>query len=339
MVKLGIVIFAIAAILGVFVFLQSLDSKKEIKSPVRKEKPLEKYTFENLRKTPFAPSEIVLGRTINEENSGEFISQLFYFKDNKGKKVSGVLNVPLQEGNYPVIVMLRGFVPQEIFTSGVGTMRAGEFFAQNGFITLAPDFLGYGESDNPSIEPIEERFQTYTTTLSLLASLESLDKGLDASYSGTIKSDISKIGIWAHSNGGHIALSTLAITGANYPAVLWAPVSKPFPYSILYFTDEFDDRGKALRKVVANFEENYDAEVYSTDNYYKWIHTPLQIHQGVDDDAVPLKWSNQLVEKLEELEKDVEYFVYNNADHNLIPNGWNTAVLRSLTFYKSHFGL
>ncbi len=337
---LTIGLIAIFSIISIFFFFSS--SAKNILSPVVdeiekiREKPLEKYTFENLRKTKFTPSEIVLGRPIEETE--EFISQMFYFNDN-GKKVSGVLNVPVQEGDYPVIIMFRGFVPKEIYVSGVGTMRAAEVFAQNGFITLAPDFLGYGESDNPSAEPIEERFQTYTTTLSLFSSLVNLDKALDASYSATIKSDIEKIGIWGHSNGGQIALSALGITGKNYPAVLWAPVSKPFPYSILYFTDEFDDRGKALRKVVARFEEDYDVELYSPDNFYKLINAPLQIHQGVEDDAVPLRWSNELIEKLEELEKDVEYFVYNNADHNLIPDGWNTAVFRAISFYKSHFGL
>lgn len=301
-------------------------------------KPLEKYTFENLRKKQFVPSIISLGRPLIEQD--EFTSQLFYF-DSDSKKISGLFNVPTPEGVYPVIIMLRGFVAKEIYDIGIGTKRGGEFFAQNGFITLSPDFLGYGESDNPSRDAIEERFQTYTTTLSLLSSLENLNNALDASYSGRIRADTTKVGIWGHSNGGQIALSVLSITGKNYPTVLWAPVSKPFPYSILYFTDEFDDYGKALRKVVANFEKDYDVELYSPTNYFSWINSPIQIHQGIDDDAVPKKWSDQLAEKLEVLKKDLQYFVYPNADHNLMPaspqggpDGWNTAIQRSLNFFK-----
>ena len=233
--------------------------------------------------------------------------------------------------------MMRGFVLKETYSTGIGTKRAGEVFAQNGFITIAPDFLGYGKSDNPSGNSIEERSQTYITALTLLSSLDNLNSGLDASYSGKIKADVSKVGIWGHSNGGQIALSVLEITGKNYPTVLWAPVSKPFPYSILYFTDEFDDHGKALRKVVANFENDYDIELYSPSNFYSWINAPIQIHQGTADDAVPLKWSDQLVKDLDKLKKDVTYFTYPGADHNLLPDGWGVAVQRSLDFYKSHF--
>ncbi|MBI2338702.1 alpha/beta fold hydrolase, partial [Candidatus Daviesbacteria bacterium] len=218
-----------------------------------------------------------------------------------------------------------------------GTQRGGEVFAQNGFITLAPDFLGYGQSDNPSNNSMEERFQTYTAALALLSSLSNLNTGLEASYSGRIRADTEKIGLWGHSNGGYIALAVLEITGRNYPTVLWAPVSKPFPYSILYYTDEFDDHGKMLRKALWEFEKDYDAELYSPANYYSWIKAPIQLHQGTLDESIPIKWSDELVKTLEKLQKDIAYFVYPGADHNLLPNGWSLAVERSMAFYKSKF--
>jgi len=333
--KLGIGIILLTGIFVVFFVSKHFVPQRE----KVKEKPLLKYTFEKLKKTRFQASGITLGEPLEEKEN--YISQLFYYSirdvisgENKEKKVSGLVNVPREEGTYSVIIMFRGFVPKEIYTTGIGTKRAGEVFTQNGFITIAPDFLGYAESDNPSKSAIEERFQTYTTILTLLSSLVNLNTGLDASYSGKIKADVSKVGIWGHSNGGQIALSILEITGKNYPTVLWAPVSKPFPYSILYFTDEFDDHGKALRKAVANFEKDYDIELYSPSNFYSWISAPIQIHQGTADDAVPLKWSDKLVEDLGKLGKDVTYFTYPNADHNLLPSGWTTAVQRSLDFYR-----
>lgn len=336
MKKLGIGLLFILIILGIFFISKNLIPQKE----TVKEKPLAKYTFESLRKKKFLPNPITLGHILDENEN--IISQMFYFNlretidgESKNRKVSGLINVPKSEGTYPVIVMMRGFVPKEIYSTGIGTQRAGEFFAENGFITIASDFLGYGSSDNPSINSIEERFQTYTTVLNLLASLDNLNSGLDASYSGKIKADSSKVGIWGHSNGGHIALSVLEITGKNYPTVLWAPVSKSFPYSMFFFMDEFDDHGKALRRVVANFENDYDIELYSPSNFYSWINAPIQLHQGTLDDAVPLKWSDLLAEDLEKLGKEVEYFVYPGADHNLLP-GWDTAVQRSLDFYKEH---
>ncbi len=328
-------------------FVRRTDNIEEKTSKII-EKPLEKYNFENLRNTKFNGNPIALGETIKDEDL--YTSQMFYFSvwdfgKKQNKKVSGLLNIPKEDGSYPVIVMLRGFVPKDIYETGVGTKRMGEFLISNNFITLAPDFLGYGQSDLPSKDAMEERFETYTTLLSLLSSLGNLNNALIASYSGRIQADITRVGLWGHSNGGQIALSILEITGRSYPTVLWAPVSKPFPYSILYYTDEFEDHGKALRRVVANFENTYDVELYSPTNFYSWINAPLQIHQGDNDDAVPKKWSDQLVEDLEELEKDVEYFVYPNSDHNLMPaspsqggpDGWAIAVEKSLNFYRESF--
>lgn len=333
-----ILIFAAAIIaLTGFLFFKKSEIVNPVGETVKKirEKPFDKYTFANLRKTKFQSSGISMGRVLKNED--KIISQMFYYTVN-GKKVSGLLNAPKASGKYPVILMFRGFVDKEIYETGVGTQRAGEVFAKNGFITLAPDFLGYGESDDASKNSIEDRFQTYTTVLTLFSSLTNLNSGLDASYSGKIKADESKVGIWAHSNGGQIALSALAISGKNFPTVLWAPVSKPFPYSILYYTDEFEDHGKALRKALADFENDYDVEKYSPSNFLDWINAFIQIHQGVNDNAVPVGWSDELYKKLKDIGKDISYFIYPNSDHNLVPDGWIQAVQRSMDFYKEKFG-
>ncbi|MCL5784333.1 MAG: prolyl oligopeptidase family serine peptidase [Patescibacteria group bacterium] len=306
-----------------------------------KPKPLLVYTFDNLKKTTFPQQQITIGRQINETPNS--LSQMFYFSVPQSpnsptmKKISGVLNVPKKPGTYPIIVMFRGFVPKETYQPGIGTQPSAKIFSQNGFITLAPDFLGYGESDNSLPNDFENRLQTYTTALTLLSSLSTLNNGLEASYSGKIKADLNKIGIWGHSNGGQIALSTLAISGVTYPTVLWAPVSKSFPYSILYYTDESDDQGKALRQALANFEKDYDTEQFSPSNYYQWIKAPIEINQGIADHEVPVWWSDDLVAALKKDEIDVTYFTYPGADHNLQPNGWSSAVSQSIDFYKRNF--
>lgn len=329
-------------ILIVFILYYFLSPKQTLLSPVLKSipkpKPLLAYTFDNLKQTKFPETEITVGQKLNETPSS--LSQLFYFSmpekpgSNTMKKVSGVINLPSKPGTYPVIIMFRGFVPKETYQPGIGTQPSAKVLAGNGFITLAPDFLGYGESDKPSDNGFESRLQTYSTALSLLSSLSTLNSGLEASYSGKIKADTSKIGLWGHSNGGHIALSTLAISGITYPTVLWAPVSKSFPYSILYYTDEFDDQGKALRKDLASFEENYDTELFSPAKYYSWIKAPIEVHQGGADQEVPVWWSDELVDTLEKSEVDITYYTYPGANHNLQPNGWTPAVFREIDFYK-----
>ncbi len=300
-----------------------------------KEKPLDKYMFDALSKTNFEPSEIGLGDVIDD--SADFTSRLFYFYDS-GKRVSGQINIPAAKGPFQIIVMFRGYADREVYTTGVGTQRAAEVFAKNGFVTLAPDFLGYGQSDSSSSDVMEERFQTYTAAITLLRSVENLNKTFDKEgIEG--RADINKLGIWGHSNGGQIAISVLEITGENIPTVLWAPVSKPFPYSILYYTDEFDDRGKFLRREIARFEEDYDVDNYSMEKFFGRINAPIQIYQATLDDSVPQSWSDEFVTAMKELNKDIEYVVYEGADHNLLPNGWNNAVVGAMEFYRERFSV
>ena len=272
--------------------------------------PLEKYTIENLANTQFKPSEI----KIEDKHLFSFIAE--------GKKLTGCINIPEGDGPFPVIVMFRGYVDQKEFKTCDGTKRAGEYFANAGFITLAPDFLGYGGSDAEAGNIFESRFQTYTTVLTLLESLN---------HPAIQPFNYSSIFLWGHSNGGQIALTVLEITQAEYPTVLWAPVSKPFPYSILYYTDESDDKGRIIRRELAKFEEDYDVEKYSLVNYLDRIKAPLELHQGTYDDAVPVVWSDELAKKIE----NIKYFKYSGADHNLNPS-WNLSVARSLDFFNKN---
>lgn len=305
--------------------------------------PLLVYSFEHLKETSFESSQIELGDVV--KSSADFTSQLFSFSfrpnpsQQETKRVTGLMNIPTQPGSYPVIVMLRGYIPLASYVPGAGSQPSASVFARHGFITIAPDFLSYGESDQRADEPYEARLQSYTTTLSLFASLSTLNEALEASFSGTMSANLKKVGMWGHSNGGHIALSSLAISGKSYPTVLWAPVSKPFPYSLLSYTDEDEDHGKAARKALADFEKIYDVEKFSPPNYYKWITAPVLIHQGKNDEEVPVWWSDELVKSLKENKIDVTYRVYDNADHNLSPDGWTPAVLESIEFFTKYFAL
>ncbi len=329
----GTVIFIV--FLGVIFWLTMrqcgcIDPIGKVKTSAR---TLDKYSYLNLRKTKFESSQIKLGKTLREGNG--YVSRMFYFKVS-GKKVSGLINLPDQPGTHPVIIMIRGYVDQKTYQTGVGTQHGGELLAQNGFITLAPDFFGYGQSDMPNVDPLEERFLTYSTVLQLLASVKNLNQSLEqGNY--LIRANPSKIGIWGHSNGGQIALSVLEISGEDYPTVLWAPVSKPFPFSILYYTDEFDDHGKALRKVISDFEATYDSENYSLTNYLSWIKAPIQLHQGGADEAVPQRWSDSLNQALEKENVSVEHFTYPGENHNFSNGSWSTVMQKSIEFYWREF--
>lgn len=315
----------ICAIVG-YLAASQLRGQTEIINPLArpKEYPLNRYRIADLRTRSPQGVDLKLG-DIEATGSGYMVYRFHFLTE--GTFASGLAHVPDQcskDSKCPVIVQLRGFIDKERYYPGAGTAPSARKFAEAGFVSLAPDYLGFGSSASPSADVFEERFQKYTTTLDLLSLIKEFPF-----------IDDTKVGLWGHSNGGQVTLTVLEATGKNFPTVLWAPVSAPFPYSILYFSDEDMDFGQSMRKELARFESDYDANQFTVVPFLNLIQAPIQLHQGGLDDQVPPKWSRSLVKRMKEMDKEIEYFEYPQADHNLRPD-WNTAVSRTIQFFKDH---
>lgn len=328
-------IFAVLLILcGWFIFFRSVDG--ELNNPQGKavvvEKPYDKYSFERLVSRVDKASVIELGEEIAK--TPEYSSYIFYYTS-EGRRISGQLNLPNLSRLMGVVVMARGYVEKDGYITGTGTRNAAAVYAKNGYITIAPDFSGYGQSDSEDENALGARLVKPVEILDLIASLSSLPQV-----------DLNRVYLWGHSNGGQIMLSVAEVLGQRLMvkavsgqarilgATLWAPVSKPFPYNILFYTDEADDQGKWLRGEIAKFEADYDVYKYSIDRHLDWIEIPLIIHQGTVDDAVPVEWSRELETRLKEQGKSYTYYEYSGADHNMKPD-WNTVVGRDVEWFNN----
>ncbi|MGD9129555.1 MAG: hypothetical protein PVJ09_03655 [Candidatus Woesebacteria bacterium] len=366
----------------------------------QKELPLLQYSIPNLKKRAYYPSQIKIESLIDEFE--EYNAYLFSYTT-MNKKMTGQLNIPhtaYTKNKSAVIIMLRGYVPKEIYQSGVGTKNAAAVLAKNGYITLAPDFFGFGDSaeepedswegrfikpinvielvetvkQNPKIKIPEDLAATDTAKESVKTDSETeaeQEEDESEKTGPSIKLDPQKIGIWAHSNGGQIALTTLEVLSEEIPTTLWAPVTAPFPYSILFFSDEVEDEGKESRAWVALFEKDYDVFDFSLTQHLDKLTGPLQIHHGTSDDAALIAWSDEFVskikkenqrrkelsaeskmqnsdskqkEKTDEDQEEIElplnqiqvtYHRYPGANHNLQP-AWDTAVKRDLDFFAEN---
>ncbi len=319
--------------------------------------PLLTYSISNLRIREYKPSNIVLEKLIAEE---ELYSSYIFSYTTLGKKMTGQINIPDKITSSPIqkhsaIVMIRGYVPKEIYETGIGTESAASVLANKGYITLSPDFFGYGESDPETTDTWQNRFEKPIAIIELIKSLELI--GLP----DEIK--IDNVGIWAHSNGGQIALTTLEILDQKIPTTLWAPVTAPFPYSVLYFSDELEDEGKEQRKWISLFEEKYDVFDFSLTQHLDLLQGPIQVHHGDADDAALVYWSEEFIKKIElensrrteilesynsisgatsatesgqNLDKiDITFYKYENTNHNMVPN-WNTVINRDVQFFDKY---
>ena len=332
-----------------------------------KKLPLLRYTIDNLQNFPFESSSIQVKKVIAEYDG--YTSYLFSYQT-LGKKMTGQLNIPKTASSatgYPVVILIRGWVPAESYTTGIGTKSAAAVFAQHGYVTLAPDFFGMGESDPEVDDPWTARFQKPINVVELIKTVQDTTQLNVLGNQKRINSSAKDLRLWAHSNGGQIALTTLEILDKPIKTTLWAPVSAPFPYSILFFSDENEDEGKATRKWVSLFEDKYDVFDFSLTQHLDLLQGSLQIHQGTNDDAVPVAWNDEFVEKLKlenkrreklrqklknatasesakliEMGVDpqklapikIQYHRYPGANHNLQPN-WNQVIQRDLEFFSA----
>ncbi|MBU4210895.1 alpha/beta hydrolase [Patescibacteria group bacterium] len=337
--------------MGCFLYWNSVGiiSPKETRQQPRQLGGLERYDFDSLRT-----------RYVNEEfGSGDFeildgIEAVELRRKNLGyrtrefgfetrqiryksedKWITGMINYPegcfVTEGilrctqdDVAIIIMIRGYADKEGYYSGFGSWRVADELTKAGFVTISLDFLGYGGSDSESLDMMEARFEKVIGVLDLVGVVRKLDFV-----------DKEKIGIWAHSNGGQIAMSILEITGAFYPTVLWAPMTNPFPKSILDTASELADGGEVVVLALREFEGKYDARRYAIENYYSWINGPIVIHQGSADVWCKVEWQEDLQSRLRELGKDVELRVYEGDDHNLSKN-WGRVVKLDIEFFKKN---
>jgi dipeptidyl aminopeptidase/acylaminoacyl peptidase len=269
---------------------------------VQSDNPYFSYSFDSLSQKKFFQGEIKL--TSQTRENEKFTTYVFTYQSD-GKTISGMANIPNGPGKFPVIVLLRGWVDRSEYYIGLGTERSANNFAEHGFLTLAPDFLGYGFSDWEDQDILLARFYRPVEVLNLIASILSLDKA-----------DPQKIGLWGHSNGGQIALSLLEITGKSYPTSLWAPVSLGFPESVLVYMGQEEDVGNVVKEKIDEFSLKNDPKEYSISECLNRIKTPFIIHQGKADALIKTSWTDTLVKELKKTGNQVSYYLYPGENHN-----------------------
>ena len=292
---------------------------------------LEKYDFDSLRQAykegQFGKGELqILGNLpIVEKLKGKekdgFVTKEISFESD-GKKISGMMNYhPEKSSLSPVVIMIRGFAESEGYFIGSGSWKVANELARQsadklGYATISLDFLGYGNSDKESSDVLEARFQKVTQVIDLIETVKKIPWV-----------DKQRIAIWAHSNGGQIALSVLEVTKENYPTILWAPMTQPFPESVLS-TNEADS---PINGIIADFQKYYDARRYAFENYYDWIKAPVLIQQGTNDQWCKVEWQEIVVEGINKYNKLAQLVIYEGADHNL-KGSWDEAVKKDLDF-------
>ena len=226
-----------------------------------------------------------------------------------------MMNIPIGNGPFPVIVLSHGYFNQSSFASGDGTKTMADILAGKGYITLASDYRGFGKSENAGSVSRGHNPEYAIDVLNLIASVKSLPKA-----------DQNRIGIWGHSMGGEVSLRTAEATDSIKAIVLWAPTS----------ANSVDNFNFYSRRHSSPVPERSGLEDTSPINFLKYLSAPISLHQGLADTEVKPQWSKNLNEALKKENKTVEYFEYEGQDHNFKNLGWDLISQRTVKFFDKY---
>ncbi len=239
--------------------------------------------------------------------------------------ITGVMQVPHGEGPFPVIILNHGYIPPSRYWSGADTWRTADYLARRGYLTIAPDFRGWGQSDSG-----DNFFRTglVIDILNLISSLPSLPQA-----------DPERVGMWGHSMGGGATTKAITINSRIKAAVLYAPVSADDTV-VLRRWGRFTGGGSAddpLRRAYREAVRNRDfVRLTSPINYFDFVTAPVQIHQGTADTTTPPKWSEAIRDGLQAAGKEVEYFSYPGQGHAFQGESWSLFMQRVVAFFDRY---
>lgn len=280
--------------------------------------PLAGYTIEGLRERVYPGGVIETTHTITETDS--FTKYLIRYPSDD-LTITGMMNVPKGEGPFPIVILNHGYIPPSRFWSGADTWRAADHLATNGYLTISPDFRGWGGSDSG-----DNFFRTglVIDVLNLTSSLASLPNA-----------NSEQVGMWGHSMGGGVTTKAITIDRRIKAAILYAPVS----------ADDTDvirrwGRGRgggpndSLSRAYQTASSNQGfLQLTSPIHYFSFVTAPVQIHQGTEDTSTPPKWAEAIRDALQADGKEIEYFSYAGQGHALQGESWELFMQRVTSFF------
>ncbi|EKE18686.1 MAG: peptidase S9 prolyl oligopeptidase active site protein [uncultured bacterium] len=333
------IIYPIIIILGISALFLTLFLKKEVdqaapsateksteqKSSQSEKSALTKDSIPTMAEKEFQGSDLKLVKVLSKNETYTRYSITYM---SEGFKISGIMNVPVGEGPFPVLILNHGYIEPENYTNGQGLKREQDFFARNGYVVLHSDYRNYGLSDFDPENDVRPRSGYVEDVLNAISAVKK------SSFNFVDKENIGMLG---HSMGGGITLNVMVTKPEIAKAyVLLAPIHSDYKVNFDKWVvpdTEFSGIAEKFYQQYGTYEENPEFwKSISAINYFDKIKSPIMLHQGTADDQVPVKWSRDLAKNLEKQGKDITYYEYPGEPH-AFANAQSQVMQRTLEFF------
>ncbi len=263
-------------------------------------------TIDALTARPYGGGQLDIIDTLEEEEGATFTRYLIT-NPSDGLTVHGVMNVPNEGSNFPVALVLHGYIPPSEYDTIAYTRRYADALAEAGYFVIHPNFRNYPPSDEG---PNPFRIGYAIDVLNLIAIIR--EQSQDP-FGYLRRADEDNIHLWGHSMGGGVALRVLTVNNEAYLRT-----------AVLYGSMSADERQNFEQIQVWSGGQNGPFELNADDarlaeispiNYLDRINAAISIHHSEGDETVPIAWSHDLCARLQALAKPVECFTYYATPH------------------------
>jgi len=250
-----------------------------------------------------------------------FSRYLFKYRS-EGLNLYGFINIPNGSGTFPVVIVLHGAVDTLQYTTVGYTARYSDALTQAGYIVINPNLRGYLPSED---EDNDFGVGDAIDILNLIALIRS-----QSGVPGLLeKADPQNIGLMGHSMGGAIVLRAMIVDSQVKAGVLYASVNADEHLNLVHFGND----GRREKKL---FYTEDVLKAISPTGFLDAINAPLSIHHGSEDAVVPVEWSRDLCQQLQEMGKTVECFLYPEQLHTFQYGGDTLFIQRMITFFNQN---
>ena len=245
-----------------------------------------------------------------------------------GLTIYGFMNVPHEGDNFPVAIVLHGYVDPAAYETIAYTRRYADALAEAGYFVIHPNFRNYPPSDEG---PNPYRIGYAVDVLNLIAVIREQSED----PAGTLRrADAERIHLWGHSMGGGVVLRVVTVNNAPYirAAVLYAAMSGDEQQNFEQIRVWTNGRSGTFELNTPPDMLQAISPIYHLDR----ITAPISIHHSDADDVVPIAWSDDLCQRLQAIDHPVECYTYFAVPHTFRGQNDRIFMERVTRFFDSN---